>query len=389
MAFWWPFAIPLITVLLAWKPYKVNRHKLIRKKKRERFRRTRKILKTDYDRLVQKGLRYYSDYRLKDFKLLGRAGWIFNKPREIGSIEIEFKEAHNPQEYQKAIRRMCSFWPPGKGGITLQRYSEAISEYDQPTLWSEGTDTYRLVEVELRDEQLKLSYELGKYHDATDTQEAFGFVSGAGASLDRYLPRDPFDFRARCASTAICTLTLIDSDPPQFIYHCRSSTAVHQGVGQFHIVPAGEFEPAVVDPRVNTDFDFWINIQREYAEEFLNLPDGLNEPLLDRPDQDHPSLRLLAELQGSGDLTLWEYGLGLNPVSLKPEILVIAVLSPLAGKRILGDQLLDHEGTKRIRDFDYEELLHLIESPKTNPAAHALFKLAWRDRHRLLSNAPQ
>lgn len=381
--------ITAISALFTYSQYKASRHQNGSRQKLTRFKDARCVIKEDYAGLVEKGLDFYAHARFDDFKLLGKKGWIFDRPRKLGTTQIKLSVKRNPDEYKKTVQKLSRLWPAASDGGRIAKYSDAISGYDRPTLWSEGTDTYRLVEVTATDEGLELSYEVGKYHDATDTQEAFGFVSATDAKLGRYLPSDPFDLRARCASTAICTLTLLDSNPPRFVFHHRSPTAVHQGVGQFHIVPAGEFEPAVVDPNVYDDFDFWTNIRREYAEEFLGLPDGLKEPLADRPEQDHPMLQILNELHDSKDLALWEYGLGLNPVTLKPEILVIGVLNTIAENAVLPELTADHEGAKRVREFRYDELSTLMESPKTNPAAHALFKLAWRDRHELLSNPPQ
>lgn len=389
---WLPIVIAAVAAAIAALTYQHEWEKKRQKKLLTTFYEARRIFKERTKELVDAGLERYADQRLPGFRMLGRPAWVFDQPRPLEALNLvrageDWVERR--EELDVATARLQDLWPRAEDGSKILRYSDAVRQYDRPALWSTDTPTFRLVELRERSDGLDLHFEICDYHDATDTQEAFAFVVAAGLSPKKYLPSDPFNLRGRGASTGVLTLTLIDGAEQEFLFHRRGTAGVGQGPGQFHVVPAGEFQPAVVGPEIDLDFDLWTNIQREFAEEFLGLPDGLAEVLDDRPTVDDPRLQLLQNLYESGDLRLYSYGIAMNPSTLKIEILTVAVLSEEAKGAIVPKDAQDHEGTKLLRPFTTKEVKRLMAYERTNPATHALLTLALRDRDILFRGGPQ
>jgi hypothetical protein len=358
----------------------------------ERFQRARRRLRESYDDVLRRASESSRDQLLRpDLRILGLPGYLLPAPIDLADVDVRLDDVRERASYQPIVERWAKVWPLSRHGTRLDRYSDAIVEHDKPALWF-GGPSYRLVDARPVDGKLSLSYEIGDYHDAVNTQEVHGFLWAADlltpGSTDR---PDPFDFRRRCASTAVCTLTIVRGDVPTFLMHLRDPDRVAVAGNQFHVTPAGEFEPSSIRPDVDRDFDLWRNIQREYAEEFLGLVESFGGRSGAAPDYDRHPFADLDELRGQGEIDVRCLGIGVNPLTLKPEILTTAVFSASAFEQVFPGLLTDpsllpdDEGTKLISAFTEADVERYLAHDRINPLAHALLRLAWESREVILA----
>jgi hypothetical protein len=173
--------------------------------------------------------------------------------------------------------------------------------------------------------------------------------------------------------------------------HHRDGNRVAVAQDVYHVAPAGEFQPSDISREaIDRDFDLWVAIMREYAEEFLGVEDakgrggdhinyGRDEPY-----------RSLQAARDQGRLALHFLGIGLDPVTWKPEILVAAVF-----EERLFDQLFaavashNEEGTlvlgedKQGLPFTRLAAERYGRGSRTLTAGQACLSLAWAARSHL------
>jgi hypothetical protein len=105
----------------------------------------------------------------------------------------------------------------------------------------------------------------------------------------------------------------------------RSRTG--SAAGTFHVVPAGEFQPTNNSPVAWRDHcTLWQTVLREFSEELL-LDDeaksgGLDMRALAAREQMVPLVQLIR----SGDWKTYFLGMGLDPLTLKPELLLVSII---------------------------------------------------------------
>jgi hypothetical protein len=172
--------------------------------------------------------------------------------------------------------------------------------------------------------------------------------------------------------------------------HRRDSKKVAAAMGVYHVVPAGEFQPAGINPGdFGADMDLWRNMVREYAEEFLGLPDSIGSTgrTIDF-DKDEPYASI-SRARASGDATPFFLGIGIDPLTLKPEILTVCVFSDMAFDRIFGDMPEKNTEGRLVSGhrnlgvpFTQEGVDTYLKtaSVETLPAGAGCLALAWRWR---------
>jgi hypothetical protein len=173
--------------------------------------------------------------------------------------------------------------------------------------------------------------------------------------------------------------------------HQRDARSVIATPGVIHVIPAGEFAPADVslDSQIN-DFNLWHTIMREYAEEFLDIDEAYGrggQPL----DYEHEwpySEFLLA--RKSGSLRVHTLGVGLDPLTWKPEILSVCIFDAAVFDKIFAKLVKNgKEGTILAGPhghgipFNTESVHRYVDNPRTRSAARACLMLAWRHRSTL------
>jgi hypothetical protein len=379
-----------------------------RNQARQRFREDRRFLKSHRVGLARDAMRFYRDFdALPDVPMLLRDTWLPPGPLPLSRVRVEIADkGRAPYQPPNA----ASLLPPGPTGRHFQRYSDAVSEFDRPTLFTNGV-SYRLIDVSAEGSEWRLDVAHGRYFDMLDSCEVLGLElaaakrRGAPGLETSEIPNlraragDPFDLLARCVVPGVNTLTIrLDGNRAGFFMHRRSSSKVAAAMGVYHVAPAGEFQPAGIDPTAfSAGADLRLNIIREFAEEFLGVADaaGKSGRGIDY-ERDEPYASIMrACLKGS--IRLWLLGIGVDPLTLKAEILTAAVVDGPAFNEIFGSAMKveNDEGTlivgvgqeNRGIPFTAAGVDEFISGNdvETLPAGSACLALAWRWREVLLA----
>jgi hypothetical protein len=250
---------------------------------------------------------------------------------------------------------------------------------------------YRPIEVDVtadRDQELSITFSEGRYFDYIDSSEVLAYeasLSPKNLGVRKGLV-DPFDLTNRVASLGILTLTLVRSENGiSCLMHKRSGKYV-VGDNLYHVVPAGEFTPSDVSLEAqDRDFDIWKNILREYAEELAGHEDaqGGGGTRIDYAGAE--PYRALQDARRDGRLKLTCFGIALDPLTLKPELLTVALFEDDAFNEAFPGPLAQTSEGVIVEDvpFNSESVGRYIRSSQTRHGAKALLSLAWSHRSEL------
>lgn len=382
----------------------------------EQFLHARKTIKNQRADLVDRALEIDRSARLdRDLRVLRGPGWVLDEPQPLDHLELVWAEQVPPPaaEVSAALSRCDRWWPESEDGTPTRGYSEAIEKFDQPYLWWDS-DSYRLLDVEVRQDRIRLTHGLCRYFDSLDTQEVLGFELAKNLAQEqpgsklhyRTALGGPLELEARCALPAVVTLTIRRGERgPRFFMHHRDKGNVATSQNTYHLAPVGEFEPSNTSLAARrTDFDLWRTIMREYAEEFLDRDEayGKGGEWIDYADT-WPFSALEAARRGGG-LSVWALGIVLEPITWKPHVLTVAVFDEETFDRIFGTRIFgkmssrNNEkrnkegilivGNRRNRGtpFDEQHVADYTKDPKTDPTAQAALELALK--HRAHMNLP-
>jgi hypothetical protein len=306
---------------------------------------------------------------------------------------------------------MRRYLPVDATGRRLDRYHEAVTAFDRPSLWFDAK-TYRLLGVDPADPTagpaLCLRVGVSSYWDCFDFSEglrheaAHRYLASSGSKIDGMFRKslgDPFDLLGRHCGLGFATLTIRRGDSGASFYLHRRGDQVAVGQNETSLVPAGEFQPSD-DSRfaLHRDLDVWLAMMREYAEEFLNMDEvrqGRGAPI-DYAAQS-PFRELLAAKTG-GLIRPYLLGIGLDPASWKAQILTICVFDALTFDGIFGNMAPENrEGVFEIPthhrtapapltgwDFNEQTIQDYLKDPSLSSSAKAVLGLAWRHRTTIL-----
>ncbi|MFF2385414.1 hypothetical protein [Streptomyces sp. NPDC058108] len=365
----------------------------------------------------------------RELVLLTRPGWIPDRPLPLDAVRMTLRESRPEEQLGSRRADLVRYWPQVPGARRAATYSAAIEAYDRPGVWFNGT-SYRLLDVTpppagLPRDGLDLAFALGRYFDGLDTteplayEEALRHLRGASAPLRGPFRRglgSPFALHGRAALPGVSTLTIRvenggsggsggtngaaddgsdGTGGAYFFMHRRDAGKVAVAMDTTHVAPAGEFQPhADVLPVWHSDLDLWHNTMREYAEEFLGAPDatGGGGVTLDYA-HDLPYAHFARAVR-DGRVRVRFLGLGLDPLSWKPEICLVCVWDAAAFDEIfagMGEH--NEEGVlvvgARAGDgyrgvpFTAGNVLGYAGHASTLPAGRACLTLAWRWRREL------
>lgn len=318
--------------------------------------------------------------------MLNRQGWLFESPQEIEAVLLEPLRVLEEGPIQSRSDARLFAGLDLAGPIT---YSSALRLTYPDVDYFNGT-IFRPTGVRpVLGDCLTITCEIAHYFDFLDTTEVLAFEESQGySSLGlRKNIHDPFDLTGRVASLGVLTLTVVktDENSATFFMHKRSGRFV-VGDALYHVVPAGEFTPASISPtEAEADFSIWRNIMREYAEEFLGMPDAQGRG--GRPvnyERDEPFTKL-DSARVDGSVSIRVFGLALDPLSLKPELLTVAIFKKDAFDDIFGGRLGETDEGVLIERIPFEErsLRRFLEGKETRLGAQACLILAWRNRFEL------
>jgi hypothetical protein len=319
---------------------------------------------------------------------------------------LTLRDAPSEDDVARTRQVASRYWPAGADGQRPDGYAAAITKHDPPTIWFDSP-VYRLLDVDVDSNgHLSMDLCLARYFEYQDLGEALMYevaarhLQGSARPFDGPLRRhlsDPFVLSRRCALPGINAVTVrVKGNEAFFFMHRRSLTGVGAGMNSTHVTPAGEFQPHTdALPVWRSDLDLWRTVMREYAEEFLGHPDasGVSGIVIDY-DRDRPFSDMEAARR-SGRMRLRFLGIGINPLTWKPEICVACVWDASAFDEIFANMLQRNDegvlvvggrmaaGGFQGLPFTSENVLGYAQDPSTLPEGQACLALAWRWRNEL------
>lgn len=115
-------------------------------------------------------------------------------------------------------------------------------------------------------------------------------------------------------------------------------------MGALHVIPAGEFQPTTEGaPAFKAHCTLWQTILREFAEEILLDAEAKSHGLDMLQLADRPTIRPMLELIRGGHWKAHFLGLALDPLTLKPEIMIVSCIDKAHFHNAFGGLLKDHE----------------------------------------------
>lgn len=374
-----------------------------------KFKNTRNIALNRAKELISGALSEHAHF-LPDpeIPLLAKPGWILPRPIPLEQVKLLSNEAPPPETLDLSREQLTMYWPT-VAGKHIARYSTAVARYDCPGYFFNGT-SYRLLDVEASDDMPTLTFSEAEYWDHIDTSEALLFEAawhweseGAIAGPFRERLGSPFTFESRSAIPGINVLTIRRSSR-QCTFYLVNRDDVATAMGTTHVIPAGEFQPSrdgrgqgVAEMRIEA------TMIREYAEELLDHEEARDHRMPPIDVVSDEPYRTIHHALSSGRAKAWYLGIGLYPVTWKPEILIACVFEAKTFDRIFAKMVREgREGTlvspngsrwprtrfwvKGNRPYDglpfTQEIVRFYASRlATLPAGRAALQLAWRHRN--------
>jgi hypothetical protein len=399
-----------VGIWLAWSGQRVAK----RDESRDLFARTSALLKAERGNLANRFLANQLRFQFDDkVPLLTQSGWIPNGPVSMNSMNLSIRASREDETIGEARRRLLRYWPGGSGQRRFPSYSAALEDLAPPASWFNGC-SYRLLEINVPESDLTaqiqpnldLVFSLGHYFDGLDTTEALAYEAAhdavykrrdlSGGKYRRWLG-SPFRLNQRSALLGVNILTLrVDGDRVGFFLHQRHPARVASAMNTTHVVPAGEFQPHSDSlPVWASDLNLWYTAMREYAEEYLGVAEASGDTGVSidyEIDEPYASLNR-ALLEGHAKLRF--LGIGLDPLSWKPEACLVCIWDAVAFDSLFSKMLTDNAEGKLLvghrnangsfdgMDFSEENVLGYAQRSDVLPAGRACLELAWRWRGEL------
>jgi transcriptional regulator with XRE-family HTH domain len=372
-----------------------------------RWRDTRHQLNAQRYELGRVAVRLYDpSLRLGDTGLVAPPAWLPPQPVALAAIALAHHYESDAPTVTGTEPETASVRPLQSAARRYQRYSYAIRDLDQPTLFANRLG-YRLVDINWDRVRGRLDFGYTTYFEVIDIYEALahetavallkadGGVSGPSWRHLRLrrLIGDPFNLDARPVMPSINTLTIRRSadGSPSLVLHRRDPARVSIAGGLLHVMPAGMFQPSSVVPAAHQrDFDLWRNVMREYAEEFL----GHEELGGDGTPIDYDEVAPFPRLQSAyrdGRIAVHCLGIAVDALTLAVEVLTVAVFDGTVYDEVFADMVdRNDEGVIVGTTVPFEEhtVRRLLDrsAHALAPAAAGCIRLAWDHRRVLLSS---
>lgn len=321
-------------------------------------------------------------------KLLTLPEWIPEQGWSTDAVVLRRSDPELP-----APDPPTEFLPPRDDGRRYHRYSEAMGALARPGLF-EDWRSYRLIAIEVEQDQLILDFTESEYFHMIDTCESLAHEAYLNLEQRqgwevRERLGTPRDLMNRVVIPSVNVLTIRSDGPGEgtFLLHERDGDSVAVAGSTKHVVPCGSFQPSCELDR-DEDFDLWTCVIREYAEEFLGLEEAQKQPGFEEINyaEEEPYKSLNDGFQ-EGSIRFHILGVGIDPVTWVYEILAVTVFDGPAFDRIFGDiQVKGDEGTLlglkrsvggfRGRRLDRRALERVLAEKNLAPAAAGLVDIA-------------
>ena len=155
-----------------------------------------------------------------------------------------------------------------------------------------------------------------------------------------------------------------------------------------HVVPAGTFQPLHIEDGYHEhDFSLSANIMREFGEEFLGDQDLMTQKPSEVALQDRPGLCALSRMYEIGMLKIYYGGFGLDSLTLKPEVMTIAVCNKQDWVSFVRkwENVKNNEGKVFDAKFSLESIGQMRKNQNFLPAGRGCLALAQRHFEQLVA----
>jgi hypothetical protein len=334
------------------------------------------------------------------FQLLAPGdSWIPNEPFEITDVKLSLhSHSNSTNSVARAKDAASDLLKPLDLG-SRARYSTALTKLSGMNGLFDGT-IYRPIGIDFGQEK-RIDFERASYFEYLDTSEVLSLemeVRKSSGSLARggtYRKSlgNPFNLQNRVCSLGINTLTLrlaLDGSATFFL-HLRDPLLVANSSGLIALAPAGEFTPSSITMEAMTeDFDFRRNVIREYAEEFLGHKEARGQGGVRIDFAGETPFSDIWEGMQNGSIVLKGLGIGLDPLTWKPELLTVCTFQAAIFDTIFANMVRrNDEGALIIGEnnvglaFNEDTVKRYRSAPFASPTAAAALHLCWRSRRSL------
>ena len=334
---------------------------------------------------------------------LTRDDLIFRQPMSVAEVRLNWRD--------EASGNSSGVLEAGRGVLPLKStrsrfltYSDAMAEVCPPGIF-ENRLCYRLADVNMTGGAPVYTFTRASYFEMIDNAEALGHEFHLACAREstpswRRMPlrsqfcSDVLSLTERVVAPSIVTLTLIRrrQRPWSFLMHWRDPAEVGTSGNMTHVIPAGMFQPASAGAMaVRRDLDLWRNIMREMAEEMLGIPEASGKAG-DSIDYDNTEpYASLQKARARGKISVWCFGIGVDPLTLTVEILTAVVIDENAFNKIFANLVSVNEEGIVIRrdgpvrntlgiDFTEQSIQEYSAAYNLTPSAGACLQLAWTHR---------
>lgn len=368
----------------------------------EEWRRVRDYLQRGRPALTRAAARGYPvSRRVAGTSLLAGPSWLPGEPADLAAVRLDRVAARASDSPTSADRASWDWtaWDRAAAGVLPRRadgsryrsYAVAVADLARPALM-ENRPTYRLARARLAGPGPFLAFRAGTYFDSLDGGAACAheYAAVTLGLLDRArlraLAGPPWDLGRRPANLAIATLALrVDRGAATFPLHWRDPRRVGHAGGLYHVLPTGIFQAAGADPGSQAaDFDLWLCMQREFAEELAGCPEV--RPAGPGGHRAGPLGERLSAARAAGRVRPWVLGLGVDPLSLATDLLTAVAFDAPVFDDLFG-AVVDRNDEGRVLagvPFTAEAVRRLAGREPMQAAGAALLRLAWRHRRVLL-----
>jgi hypothetical protein len=342
---------------------------------------------------------YYSGFATVPHSiLLTKQEWLPDNPVNVDDVRLEV--VADPPPNATWARLAMNNLPLANDKRRFQTYGAALEELT-PNLLLDNRLSYRIDSVRLNADPM-IAVGRCTYFDTINVAEALAHewadastefeTDSAGAS--RWVRRgatplrnavgDPLSLLGRRSCAAIDILTLRrDGDEMSFVLHSRDPNKVASAGNLLHVAPTGIFQPAARAPDAfRRDRDLWLNSVREYAEEFLGVPEASGSAG-ERLDYDHTEpFASINAAKTSQAATMYLVGAGIDPLTLWVELLAVCVFDGPEFDRVFPALVKRFDEGTLIpgNAFVDETVREVLADERLSPAAAACISLAWERR---------
>lgn len=367
------------------------------KRARDRWVEATKYLAKNRGSLADLGKQYYKDVDDVDVRpnlpLIAKKEWRLKKP-------VELTETSPLPKFEYVVEEQ----PHRLSGLNVDYHvlrGQLAPKGHRPT----DDDYFRLIDVTRKDSGLEFSFSQTSYFQYINSLEStaaeladFALTHEKGTiprfSDPRVPPEEIYDFKKRIAVAGVnCILLLKNYFAPggysdhkrrvsnKFVLHERGENTI-EAQNTFNVIPAGGHQPLAEDFGLLRERAIWSTVVREFCEELFNKEDAARFRRHGEDFLDLPEVKPLVDgVFRSGAAKIYLLGLGLDPVTTKPEILVAIVADwARASTKIVLRIDENYEGEAKFHDLTRENLLDQAEMPRRKkpllPAAKACLLLA-------------